>query len=868
MIKILFAHDNNMSIIDTYKTIQSKIFNSILTKEYHKLKKYFMRACEEIDDVLVLNHIIKLIHSRINSKLSRCEIFNFKSEHKLFTPLQMLINLEKYDNAWLLRCCYYELNTMSSNDQFEMIQEIFKNVMVTRFEAIENYVHPYVINLIETIDPIPTYDIYDIFIANNVFLFNSQYNLWKIDHSIIKLFLLFIRELLFDCINNTNCDITQSIINYLDTILVIVIETKKYILLWLILWSLTDDKNILINDIKFDKTLSAAIMSNDHIIINMMRLCGVDFCKKNLICSFLYFDNDKMIKKIIDSFYSLNSRISMTELFIRSVEKIRDHRLEGIYTIFEVCVCQCAHKTLAYLLSLIGNKKIYINNISYEVLSLKYPLIEGCVHCVKIFLDFTSTINPLYYLNSYKSIINKNYDAKMKLIISFVENKIIDHWNEGDNISMNLLSHLNRFYKNTYINTTRKIKINFTYNKNNDFDDFFQKISKLYGHKKFGRPKFCTMNKFSKGIGVFRYMMNEFNHFLSSNREILAQMFNPQTNVIDSLNKSIFDTNYLNMYVPFHEKINENVIKTYRHFGIFLGLAFFFQPIQLNLSPVIFKYIANEEIKLSDILPIYMSKQLKKMNKYTDKDFENLYINFTIRSVDSNGKDNIYELCVGGNDIDLCADNFALYQKLLLDFFLVQGNRKCILDIIKDGFYDVVNYEIQPINPQILFLLINKTEQLPNIIDWIEYTNIVCDENILLNNDEHDDDQIDQTDQKITSSFVRKKNKMFIESYGKSIVPDVIIWFYQILSSLNNDQHQKLLRFICGIHVLPIGGLKKLFMDNLELTIEYTDQHHDIPHFPTSSTCFRTINIPYYESKEIMEKYLIAAIECDYLDLV
>ena len=71
------------------------------------------------------------------------------------------------------------------------------------------------------------------------------------------------------------------------------------------------------------------------------------------------------------------------------------------------------------------------------------------------------------------------------------------------------------------------------------------------------------------------------------------------------------------------------------------------------------------------------------------------------------------------------------------------------------------------------------------------------------------------------------------------------------------EQKQRFLMFVAGSMKAPVGGLK-----NVRLVIQRMGPHSDS--LPTSHTCFNTLLLPEYNSKEHLERRLLKAIhECE-----
>jgi hypothetical protein len=96
-----------------------------------------------------------------------------------------------------------------------------------------------------------------------------------------------------------------------------------------------------------------------------------------------------------------------------------------------------------------------------------------------------------------------------------------------------------------------------------------------------------------------------------------------------------------------------------------------------------------------------------------------------------------------------------------------------------------------------------------------------------------------------------------IVSYQGGFEPctPLVIWLWEILLDEFTDlQKKKFFHFVTGSDRVPVGGV-----ESLKFTIYRCSG--DANRFPTSQTCFNTLLLNEYESKEKLRKYLTLAIE-------
>lgn len=78
-------------------------------------------------------------------------------------------------------------------------------------------------------------------------------------------------------------------------------------------------------------------------------------------------------------------------------------------------------------------------------------------------------------------------------------------------------------------------------------------------------------------------------------------------------------------------------------------------------------------------------------------------------------------------------------------------------------------------------------------------------------------------------------------------------WLWEVVHELEEREKPRFLSFVTGSERAPIGGL-----GNLRCTIQYSAA--DITRLPTSLTCFNTLLLPCYTSKEMVAERVKLAI--------
>lgn len=127
------------------------------------------------------------------------------------------------------------------------------------------------------------------------------------------------------------------------------------------------------------------------------------------------------------------------------------------------------------------------------------------------------------------------------------------------------------------------------------------------------------------------------------------------------------------MYIPHYENEPEPSTKCdYYFIGIFLALVFLNNPVNLQLSPIIFRVLGKEGVSLLNFLPDYMIEEFEKMINYTDDDFIALDLNMVVRAMNSQGRYQDYELIENGTNIIVNKSNYITYQDLILKYYCIK----------------------------------------------------------------------------------------------------------------------------------------------------------------------------------------------------
>jgi len=188
------------------------------------------------------------------------------------------------------------------------------------------------------------------------------------------------------------------------------------------------------------------------------------------------------------------------------------------------------------------------------------------------------------------------------------------------------------------------------------------------------------------------------------------------------------------------------------------------------------------------------------------------------REFDEFGVTKTVDLIEQGRNIKVTNENKREYVSLIVHDLLVSGVEEQLDNLIK-GFYDIIPKDLISIfTEQELELLISGLPEI-DIDDW----------------------------------------KTNTEYTGYSSTSPQIVWFWRAVRSFDKEERAKLLQFATGTSKVPLNGFKELEGMNgfsrFNIHKEYMSGR-----LPAAHTCFNQLDLPEYESYEVLREQLLIAI--------
>lgn len=179
----------------------------------------------------------------------------------------------------------------------------------------------------------------------------------------------------------------------------------------------------------------------------------------------------------------------------------------------------------------------------------------------------------------------------------------------------------------------------------------------------------------------------------------------------------------------------------------------------------------------------------------------------------------IKDLCENGRNIPVTEENKHEYVRLVVEHKLLSSVSEQMQEFLK-GFHDIIPPELISIfNEQELELLISGLPDI-DVDDWKAHTEY--------------------------------------HSYNAS--SPQIQWFWRAVRSFDLEERAKLLQFVTGTSKVPLNGFKELEGMNGVARFNIHRDYGKTDRLPSSHTCFNQLDLPEYESYDILRSRLLKAI--------
>lgn len=341
------------------------------------------------------------------------------------------------------------------------------------------------------------------------------------------------------------------------------------------------------------------------------------------------------------------------------------------------------------------------------------------------------------------------------------------------------------------------------------FEESYRLIMKM-------RPKDMRkrlMVKFRGEEGLdYGGVAREWLHLLSS------EMLNPQYGLFQYSREDQYT-----LQINPDSAVNPEHLSYFHFVGRILGIAVFHNhQLQGGFTLPFYKQLLNKPITLQDIEDV--DPELHRSLTWMLENNINgvLDTNFSVEN-NSFGAVKVHELKPGGAQIPVTEDNKREYVKLYVNYRFMRGIEQQFLALQK-GFTELIPPQVlRTFDERELELVISGIGNI-DIADWRSHTRL------------------------------------------KHCTPEtpVVQWFWQAVESYSEEMRARLLQFVTGSSRVPLQGFKALQGSTGAAGPRlFTIHCVDVPpqNLPKAHTCFNRIDIPPYESYQVLLDKLTQAVE-------
>ncbi|KAK2058850.1 HECT-domain-containing protein [Colletotrichum caudatum] len=295
------------------------------------------------------------------------------------------------------------------------------------------------------------------------------------------------------------------------------------------------------------------------------------------------------------------------------------------------------------------------------------------------------------------------------------------------------------------------------------------------------------------------------------------------------LSRQMFDANYA-LFIPvssdrttFHPNklsgINDEHLMFFKFIGRIIGKALYEgRVLDCYFSRAVYKRILGKSVSVKD-MESFDPDYYKSLVWMLDNDITDIITETFSVEDDEFGVTRTVDLCPNGRDIAVTEENKHDYVRLVVEHKLLSSVKEQMEHFLK-GFHDIIPADLISIfNEQELELLISGLPDI-DVDDW--------------------------------------KSNTEYHNYTPS--SPQIQWFWRAVRSFDKEERAKLLQFVTGTSKVPLNGFKELEGMNGVNRFNIHRDYGNKERLPSSHTCFNQLDLPEYESYEMLRQQLMKAI--------
>ncbi|KAK5660958.1 hypothetical protein OQA88_12333 [Cercophora sp. LCS_1] len=295
------------------------------------------------------------------------------------------------------------------------------------------------------------------------------------------------------------------------------------------------------------------------------------------------------------------------------------------------------------------------------------------------------------------------------------------------------------------------------------------------------------------------------------------------------LARQMFDPNYA-LFVPvssdrttFHPNklsaINDEHLTFFKFIGRIIGKALYEgRLLDCYFSRAVYKRILGKAVSVKD-MESFDPDYYKSLVWMLENDITDIITETFSVEDDEFGVIKVVDLIENGRNVAVTETNKHEYVRLIVEHKLLASVKEQMESFLK-GFHDIIPEELIAIfNEQELELLISGLPDI-DVDDWKGNT----------------------------------------EYHNYTAASQQIQWFWRAVRSFDKEERAKLLQFVTGTSKVPLNGFKELEGMNGISRFNIHRDYGNKERLPSSHTCFNQLDLPEYESYDILRTQLLKAI--------
>ncbi|KAK0651421.1 hypothetical protein B0T16DRAFT_434573 [Cercophora newfieldiana] len=295
------------------------------------------------------------------------------------------------------------------------------------------------------------------------------------------------------------------------------------------------------------------------------------------------------------------------------------------------------------------------------------------------------------------------------------------------------------------------------------------------------------------------------------------------------LARQMFDPNYA-LFIPvssdrttFHPNklsaINDEHLSFFKFIGRIIGKALYEgRLLDCYFSRAVYKRILGKAVSVKD-MESFDPDYYKSLVWMLENDITDIITETFSVEDDEFGVTKVVDLCENGRNIQVTEENKHEYVRMIVEHKLLSSVKEQMEHFLK-GFHEIIPEELIAIfNEQELELLISGLPDI-DVDDWKSNT----------------------------------------EYHNYTAASQQIQWFWRAVRSFDKEERAKLLQFVTGTSKVPLNGFKELEGMNGISRFNIHRDYNDKKRLPSSHTCFNQLDLPEYESYDMLRTQVHKAI--------